>query len=179
MEGRTTDHNSNTDNEIEHDNDSTPIISPRSLQTSKMIEAMKTGKAGDLITEEQLTKICEIPWNEGHLASARRYCLRNHGIIWARVRGAQAIKCLSSSETLTVGESDLKRVHRASKRAVRKLATVKPNELKNGEHTKLNSLMAQHGTLAAFSSSQASKALETRKASEPVELKRLLEAMKD
>jgi hypothetical protein len=149
-----------------------------SLQVNKLAEQLQAGKIGDTLTFAQLQTTIGMTFTINQLLRARRRCLRGAGKWWELIPGAQTLKCCNASEMVQVGENDRRKLHRASKRAVHKLSIVDVKQLNTSEHTQFNSLVAQHGTLAAFSSTNASKALAAKNADKAIELPKLLEALK-
>jgi len=154
-----------------------------SVTTAKLIEKMKGGKPGDTLTDDELTEACgknTKVTGDGYsnLQTAIRYCVNNHGIFWQRITGAWMLKCLTASETLMTGSSQLKRISRRARRTVKQLRTINVAELPNGEAPKFNTLVAQCTSLAMFASTDATKKLEARGLTQPIDMGKLLEAMK-
>lgn len=149
-----------------------------SLQVNKLTEALAAGNVGDTLTFAQLLHKIEMQFTLSQLLRARRRCLRGSQKWWELIPGSQTLKCCNASEMVKIGDNDRRKLHRASKRAVHKLSIVDVKQLSDSEHTQFNSLVAQHGTLAVFSSTNAAKALEAKQARQPLDLPKLLEAMR-
>ncbi len=159
-----------------------PAVPGMALATEKLIERLKAGRVGEVVTDEELTRVAgknTRPNGDGYanLQSAIGYVSRRHQVVWSRQRGACAIKCLSADEIVTAGESDLETVHRRSKRAVLRLNIASSVETDAAKLPRLHALLAQHGTLAAFSRHDTLKKLEARQVQQPLDMKRLLEGI--
>lgn len=163
--------------------DTIPVISGMTLFTSKLIEQLRSGPVGKTLTLSELSAACGRDVNVGepgygNLQSAIRHVVRNYGFVWKLVRSAGMIKCLDAGEVLADGKGDLESIGRRSRKAMRKLQTVKETDLKNGDLIEFHSLVAQHGTLSMFASASATKALAARKANEAPNFQALLEMFK-
>lgn len=161
----------------------TPMQFNLRVETAKLVDALRTGSSGDILTDEQLHTVCGKGVKPGepgypYLQSAIRRTLSEYGLVWKRIVGAGCIKCLESREILSLGKNARRHIHRCSKRAMRQLGEVVPAELDNEERIAFHTLCAQHGTLLAMSSTSTAKKLAARNISEPVDISKLLEAMK-
>lgn len=152
-------------------------------QSMLLIERLKTGKPGDILTDEELTAICGRNTASGGkgcgaLSSAIRYCTANHGIVWQRERGASAIKCLNSSEVVNKVRSSASSIHRKAGRTLKVAATVKLAELTPEEVRDHNVLCAQIGAVRLFASGDTRKKLEARNATSVPDIGKLIEQFK-
>lgn len=152
----------------------------RSLYTVKLIERMKDGKPGDVLTDEQLEDACGrdcSPSGEGYgnLQSAIRACRREFRVVWRRIREGGAIRCLVAEEIMSGADSDRKAIHRAAKRSVDKLACTNPAELDENGRKRLTTTMAVHGSMALLSKTETVKKLEARNVSKLIDSGKLLE----
>jgi len=153
--------------------------------TMRLIDVLKKGEPGDLLTDEQLSGACGRQTAVGgdgynNLQTAIRYCKREHGLNWARQVGAGAVKCLNGKEGVVAGRYELGVVRRRSKRAVQTLQNATTlDDLDDQERSRCNALMSQHATLAIMAQSETTKKLAARNAANPVDPKRLLQAMID
>ncbi len=164
------------------------VIGLMRQETLRLVELLKTGNKGDILTDERLTEVCGKnvkPYGDGqrgagygYLISAIRYVLKHHALHWKRIVGAGAIKCCQADDTIGDVHADSKRVSRASKRSLRKLATVELAGLDETQKADCLALVAQHGTLALVAKNATQKKLVARKATEAVDLDRLLENIK-
>jgi hypothetical protein len=139
-----------------------------SLPTKQLIDMMKTGKQGDILTTQELKKACGRNVNSGgdgynNLASAIRHCINNYSLVWKWVRGLDGIRCLGPIEIVSVSESDRKSIAKRAKRSCRKLATIDDGKLADGEKVTVNTQRAFMGSLAMFASPSTSKAFEGNK----------------
>ena len=157
-----------------------PHLQGISLASSKLIDLLKTGMPGDVQTDETLTLACGKDTRVGakgyaNLSTAIRHVLRNHGRVWQRIKGAYAIKCLEPGEVTDSSASDMRRIHRTSKRSVTKLLTLNETDVDTSDLARYHAMLAQHGTLTMFSRANTTKTLETRGVKTNIDLKRLLE----
>ena len=135
---------------------------------------MMAGKVGDVLTIEAIEQAGGGKLNPGVLASARKRCAKQTGLVWEIIRGARAIKCCNGSEVLGITESYVERIHRAAKRGKEKASLVKVSELSQDQVTKHLTISAQLGTMEVFSKRSMTKALETRNVSAPLDMQKLL-----
>lgn len=168
----------------EEQNGQTVVLAMR-LETKKLIAELSSGshKVGDSITDEQLKAVCGADCRVGekgygYLQTAIRNVAKQHNIYWERIHGANAIKRLTPEEALNSTRRDREHIARKAKWGVAKLRTIDTSVLDETQRVEMNSSLAQLGTLAVFASGKTAKALEARKAESPVDLSRLLEAMK-
>ena len=153
------------------------------VETGQLIDLLKGGVPGDIFTDEQMTETCGKDTRPNcagynYLRTAIRYCIDHHAVVWARIREAHSIKCLSASERTELGDSRRKHIHRASKRTMSVLAAVNIGDLDDEERISHHAMVAQMGTIAMFSSTGTQKKLVARKVSEKPDVQRLLEMMK-
>jgi len=147
--------------------------------TSQLIERLKDGSPGCVLTDEDLSEICGKDTSVGcdgygYLTSAIGYVLRRYGVVWKRIRGASAIKCLDAEEIVTSSEGDRKHVHRIGKRAVLRLGTVDINQLPESARKAHTLQFAQMATVVGWSSKNTQKKLEVREKVEPMDPGKLI-----
>lgn len=155
-----------------------PNVSPAA---AKLIERLKTGKPGDVITDEELRELTKLdcsPSGKGYscLQTAIRHCERNHGVVWRREAKAGAIKCLDPSEVAEVANGYRRHIGRVSRRAVGVLNTINPNQLPESERPSVHATLAQLGAITMFAGGDMQKKLVARNIAQPPELGKLLEA---
>lgn len=155
-----------------------------SITSSRLIDRLKTGTPGDVITDEDLTSVCgkdTRPNGKGYssLQTAIRYCEREHNVVWRRIKGADCIKCLEWSERLEQDNKYRRHIHRTAKRSVRVVNSIDTSELKPSDQREVNIRTAQMMTLASMSSADMRKKLEARDIQEPLDMPKLLEAMRN
>lgn len=157
----------------------------RSPETAALIARLETGKPGDILTDEELTKIANgrdtMPGGEGYgyLTSAIRHLAACPApVYWERIRGAYAIRRITDSEKVKSSDADRKSVSRRAKKAARRLAFTNRENLTQEEAAKANALHAQLGTIAAFAHGDTTKKLEARAVQSAPDMTRLLEAFK-
>jgi hypothetical protein len=149
--------------------------------SSKLIELLAAGKVGDVLTDEALTEACGAdtrPNGKGYgaLGTAIRYVVRNHQLVWRRVKRADALKCYNASEILTIGEANRQHIGKTARRTVNVMACAKLDELSDADKTRAVAMLAQHGALAAMAGGDVTKKLAARKTGE-IDMKKLLTAM--
>jgi len=143
--------------------------------TAKLIDVLCKGRPGDVLTDNQLKEACGQETRVGgqayaNLATAIGRCVREHGILWQRQRGANAIKCLCSDEKLNTVRTERTLTHRRITRTLRKLMTIALNELEQPKQAEALSLQAQLGGLELISRTSTTKALIERKVNEQPKL---------
>jgi len=151
--------------------------------TAKLIDRLKTGKIDDVITDEELKSLCgkaTRPNHQGHgnLATAIKRVERDSGLVWRRINGANAIKCLDAYGIASVVKSNVQRIRKRSKRtmSVGKLADI--SKLNDDEKKHLLVNLAQAGTICLITKSKTMTKLLERGITTPVDEGKLLEAFK-
>jgi hypothetical protein len=133
--------------------------------TAKLIERLKDGKPGDVLSDAELGEICgreTKPGEEGYqnLRSAIRYTMRHHNVYWERIIDAGQIKCLNGPETLTSNRRDFRMINRRAKFSAGKLRTVNPETLNLPDRSQYFTNRAQLGALTMFSATKTTKRLD-------------------
>lgn len=157
------------------------IVPTMMLPTSKLIGTLKDGPIGATRTDEELSRIAERDTRVGgngygYLQSAIRHVLRHHQLVWKRIPGAAAIKCLGGTETIDYARSRTKGVARSTRRTVQQLRAVEADVAEDKKSDYLLSL-AHAGTLAQLASDNGRKKLEARGIDSPLNLGKMLENM--
>ena len=160
-----------------------PHVPGHSPVSAKLIEILRDSKA-DQLTDEALTAACGKDTRSGgkgyaSLGVAIRYVAKHHGIVWERIPKAWAIRKLDSSQIVESTGRGMRRMGRIGKREVIKLGAVEVQALPIAERSRYNAHAAQLSTLVVLASRDATKKLETRNESSGLDLKRLLDAMKN
>lgn len=148
--------------------------------TSQLIDRIKDGKAGDVLTDEELSRLCGRNTcvggdGYGYLNSAINHVLKQYGIVWKRERGANAIKCLEPEEIISTSEQDRKHIHRVGKRTVRRLGTVDIEQLPESVRRAHTLHFAQMATVVGLSARNTQKKLEARQTVEPMNINKMIE----
>lgn len=151
------------------------------LSTAKLIEALKGGRAGDVLTDEQLSQHCGRPTavggsGYGNLQSAIRHVLTNYGICWQRVVGSGCIKCIDSGEKAQRLGRKLKHIHRTARREMKVAQTIDMHAIANDEKPEVLATIAALGVMHQFAGKRSIKALAARKATSAPDLQRMLAA---
>jgi hypothetical protein len=123
-------------------------------QTCLLIEALKVGNVGDVMTDKELQEICGVgtaPMQKGYsfLQSAIRFCERM-GVFWKRIKGTEGIKCLDSVEKMHLCDSDRRHMSKVARRSIRRLGSIERKELTAGNQKRYDVQVAQHGAMALF-----------------------------
>lgn len=161
-----------------------PVIAGISITTVKLIEVMKVGKIGNVLTDAQLTAACGKDTGvtgDGYanLQSAIRYVRRNHSLVWERVYKEHCIKCLGSFEIVGSTRRTQRKIHKASGVAIGKLKVADPNALDDEKRKEYFAQIAQFGTLRQFSSVSTTKALESQPSMSMEEIRKRQHKMLD
>lgn len=162
------------------------IPSQLTLATAKLIELLASGKPGDKLTDEEMTAHCErdtrpsVKGKPGagynNLCSAIRNVLRTKGLVWERIRGADAIECKKFPGKLSIAARNQRMINKRAKRSLAVLGTVKQAEVPDTERVQFNVKVAQLGVLAAMSSGNTTKKLEAREVT-TIDPKKLLDSI--
>lgn len=143
-----------------------PRIGNHSPYTNKLIERLRGGKPGDVLTDADLEAVAGFGCAVGqrcnsNLMTAIRYC-EGEGIIWRRQRGQKSIACQRAAEVVEQAVADLRTVHRQVKRTSRRLIMTDTSELSSADKIRHSSLLTQAGTLAMVSHGATRKRIEER-----------------
>jgi hypothetical protein len=147
-----------------------------------LIEELKEGTPGDTITDVALMGICGYdtsPKGKGYsaLGTAIGVCLREHGILWSRIRSAGAIRCLDIERKVEYVKANNKHMGRVARKAVNILGSIAPSEIPDEKRPEFYSTLAQTGMIAEMSKPKTRKKLEDKKIMQPVDMKKLLAAL--
>lgn len=147
---------------------------------AKLIERLKDGKPDDIVTDAELAACCGLPTGTGHkgypaLLKAIRYTYRNHGVVWERIRDADAIQCLNPDGIIVASDRTSTHIRRESAKAVQKLKTVAMEAVEESKRPAFLSRLAQHGTLAMFAKRTTQTKLQAAGKSIMASPKKLLE----
>jgi len=158
-----------------------PFLHGLSPATSKIIDYLKDGKVGDIVTDESLTGHCgrDTRPNQdgyGNLTTALKRLESKYGKLWVRVKGGDCLKCCNSIEIAEICDSDLQRVRRRTKRLNGRVPLVKIDDLNQDEVKLFMANIAISGTIELLSKRNTVKKLIARNTQKPLELPRLLEA---
>lgn len=146
----------------------------------QLVELLKSGKPGDTISDDTLSRACGRDTSPGgkaypNLNTAIRYCEANFGVIWQRVPKSGMLKVLDAAETTEVGASGVKAISRKSKRVNRQLATVDTSELSDDQKSRLYAMRSQVGMFELFADSKTTKQLADKQVHATPDVKKLME----
>jgi len=153
-------------------------LSPAS---AKLMEKLKTGKIGDIVTDEELTGICGKNTRVGekgyaNLQTAIRRTLRDYGLVWMRIPKAYAIKCLDSNEIVESLPADMERIRHCSKKALKRGAQVEIGKIPEDMKMLFFARQAQLSVVVVVSENKTTKQLAIRGSTGKFDQQKLLEA---
>lgn len=151
------------------------------LETAKLIELLKGGKVGDVLTDEEMFAICErktMPGGDGYgnLQSAIKHVETNYGLVWRRVKMTGSIKCYDDQEKYGVIGSMRRHIGKVSRRALVVGRSIQVDELPESERTEALVQVAQLKAIEQFSRTEMTKRLVARKATAAPDMAKLLQA---
>ncbi len=134
------------------------------LATVQLVDALKTGSAGDTLTDEGLQVICALPTSVkgagySNLMTAIRICERDHQVCWRRVHGAGYIECLSSLQKLDLASKGRTRIRRFGRRTGQVLNSVKLADIEPSERNRHGALIAIYAVVTHATAPQQMKRL--------------------
>lgn len=118
---------------------------------------------GGVATYEALSKIVgsDVQADRGSLETARRVLLRENQIVFGAVHGV-GLKRLNPAEIVEQGQDSVTKIRRASKRAMKRLATADFETLPVAEQGKHRMASATLGAIALCTGTKAQHKLEQR-----------------
>jgi hypothetical protein len=133
------------------------------VATSLLIEKMHVGRMGDVLSDQELTALCGHSTavggeGYGYLQTAIKYC-RRVGIVWERVRGIAAIKCLNNEERVASARGGIDHIQRVGKRALATMASVEVAKLPAGMGSEHYAQMSALGFVMTYSQPKTLKML--------------------
>ena len=149
--------------------------------TSKIVDLLKVGKQGDILTDEKMTEHCGretkvIGNGYGNLQTAIGRTERFHGLVWRRISGEVWIKCLDDEEKSSTGKSGLGKISRESRRTKRVLSLVEIDHLLVEKRSGHLVSCVQIGTISLMSKPATTKKLLARGVTKSPELDNLLQS---
>lgn len=133
----------------------------------RLTEELLKGKEGDVLTDEYLSSLIDNRSTStngsghGFLITATKRALRA-GLVWQRVRGANAIKCLGSLEKISFGKAKTAEIMRKAKKTYNVLKTIDTTQLTQEETRTANALTAQVFMLSQSAKAEVTNALQIR-----------------
>lgn len=152
---------------------------PMSPAKSKLIDALKGGKPGDRLTDEQTSAIAGINTSVGekgygHLNGAINYVRKNHRVVWERIRTAKAIQCLDNDGKIRHATGRLAHVRRQGKAVIQTTAALDMASLDDASKSTALALTAQAGVIVHFAGTKTTRQLENRKVQPELDYDKLL-----
>lgn len=144
-----------------------------------LVEALKGGKQGDIMTDEELMKICGRDCRNGNgagpLRSAIYHVTTAYGVRWKRIPGEGCIKVLNASERAALTGSTIKSIGRKARRAVQEASTIRISELSETERNSLIVNKAILGLQELAAKPVTAKELGQKQVADTPNVKKLLE----
>jgi hypothetical protein len=141
----------------------------RRFETRRILERLKAGQRGDVITQEEMTEVagmeCWLAKSRGsrYVYSAIRICLIEHNILWIRNADTGQYECASQEQAIKAASEHNGRARRQAKKCLNKLATVRSDEM-TAEQRTTHSLQAMlAGAIERVTSKKAQTILSGRK----------------
>lgn len=169
-------------NEVQK-SDAYPFMHGICPATSKIIDKLKNGEVGDIVTDEELKDICgkdTKPHGNGYgnLGTALRILERKHDKVWLRVKGANCLKCCNSTEIADVCDNDIQRVRRRTNRTNNRIVLVDISQLSSDDAKRFMANSALSGTIELMSRRNTIKKLIARGTKTSIDLPKLLAVFK-
>jgi len=135
--------------------------------TTTLIERLKTGKQGDVITDEEIQAITGLDCSPNHrgygkLQTAIRRCLHDFNILWERQRNGRCILCLNDLQIAERTGNEVSGVRRKTRRAIDKSAIVDVAKLPGPERLSFSVRQIQLGAARLFTENRTAKQLQLR-----------------
>lgn len=114
-----------------------PVYGNCGSTACKLIDKMKDGKPGDVLTDVELAGLCgrnTSPGGNGYpaLQTAIHHC-ENDGVVWRRVPGEKKIACQDGVGVLNLAKHTRKRVGKQMRGSGRRLRAINPADLPNDQ----------------------------------------------
>jgi hypothetical protein len=164
-----------------------PVIPGMVIETSKLVDRLKDGPHGAVLTDDEMTALIRRDTSPGgtgygNLMSAIEHVIRNYRLVWHRIPNSRCIKCLSHEEASELLDCRRKHISRTTTKALREGRTVDVSALQPQDRTAYLVRIAQFGMLKHAASGHTAKVLESkdieRIASAADIQRRAIEAMK-
>jgi len=158
------------------------VYHPCGLVTSKLIERLKAGNTGDIITDFELTGICGKDTRSGKagynaLCRAIHHTLKHYGICWQRVRKENLIKCSNNAEKMQAAQSCVHSAGKSTKKSLEYSSTVDIDTLTPEQRSQFLVTTAQAGMIHHLTTRKVQKKMLSQKMYEPVSPEKLLAAL--
>lgn len=136
-----------------------------SVFTSRAVDAMKDGKAGDAISLARMEEVVGRPCGSqtlgrANVVSAIRHVLRVHRVAWEWDRSAKGWRCLSSIDKLEVMPTKMKRARSQIRRGLAIISTANYEELSAEQQKTLKTHAVHAKTVLLFSTPRSMKKLQ-------------------
>lgn len=159
----------------------TAIMGEMSPESARLVEVLKDGIVGDVLTDERLTKICGKSTASGgsgygNLQTAIKWVQNHKNLVWRRVRGGACIKCLGSSEIAGFVEKEIDNIRHKTKRTLSVSSKIKIDDIAESERSKVLANIAQLGTIHIFAKNDTTTKLIARNVTAALSSERLLGA---
>lgn len=141
-----------------------PPIGETSQETEAVCDVLSGMEVGALVPYAKLTEVAggDVTGESRHIMdSARRICIREHGIVFEAVRGI-GLRRMEDSQLAHLGAPMRMRVRRLARRTVSKVRCAKYDRLGNDDKTAHNTALSVAGLLVLAASDRARKKIEAR-----------------
>jgi hypothetical protein len=140
------------------------VIPALSVDARMVFERLATAPVGETVTYKELNALIGRDTQNGGrpvIASARRKAMSEHRMVFAVVKNV-GLKRLNDVEIVDTAQHDLSKVHRAARRAGRRITMVEFDKLPNDRKVRHNTFMSMFGALHSMTTQGSVKILEKR-----------------
>lgn len=121
-----------------------------SVDAQTLMARLKKMQKGEAVSYKELSALISADVQKkarGYLNTARNRLLMDEAMVFEAVRGV-GIKRMDDAQIISVGEQATSKIHRASKRALRKLNCSDAGNLTNDQKVELNAAASVAGAIA-------------------------------
>ena len=153
-----------------------------SIVTSRLINRLKDGKIGDMITDEELSKVAGVEItstskNAANLRSAIRNVQREYRLVWKRQFRAGYIKCCDALEVTNHCGKSIEQVARKSRYTVKTLLCADATKLEPRERDRHTNYIVVASLSASATSAAGQRIISKHGVVNPVNLLETIEAL--
>lgn len=130
--------------------DNTKAIPEISVDAQTLISRLRKMQKGEAVSYKELSALISADVQQkarGYLNTARNRLLMDEAMVFEAVRGI-GIKRMDDAQIISVGDQTTGKIHRASKRALRKLNCSDAGNLTNDQKVELNTAASIAGCIA-------------------------------
>lgn len=161
--------------------DAYPFEHGLSPVTAKLVDLLQKGVPGDILTDEIMTQHCgrdtRVKGNGyNNLQTAISRVERFHRLVWRREATVGCIRCLTDHGMISVGNSNMDKIRRKTRRTKRVLALVDIETLTENEQKEFMAKYTQIGTVELMLKPQVTAKLLMKGVTDMPELSKLLQS---